>query len=107
MKTKKNKKKASVGLKNIQSLVPKNLDINKVNPLNFIENTKKKLGNYYNDLKKEREKQKERLEKKLKLDEKKEEQRQKREAQKEKLNKIREEKRQILIQQKLIIENPM
>ena len=45
MKAKKNKKKINIGLKNIQSLVSKNLDINKINPVNFIENTKNKLGN--------------------------------------------------------------
>ena len=39
-------KKKSVSLKNIQSLVPKNLNLNKlkVNPLNVIENTKSKIG---------------------------------------------------------------
>ena len=65
-------KKKSVSLKNIQSLVPKNLNLNKlkVNPLNVIENTKSKIGNFYNNIKIEREKEKKRLEKKHKKDEK-------------------------------------
>ena len=96
MSTKKNKKKIDIGLKKIQSLVKKNLDINKINPANFIENTKSKLGNYYYNLKKEREKEKKRLEKKIKLDRKKEEQQQKKQAQKEKLNKI-----QLLVNKKI------
>ncbi len=94
-------------IKNIQSLVTKNLDLTKikVSPLNVIQETKDKIGNFYTNLKKEREKEKKRLEKKRKLNEQKELQRQKKQAQKDKLDKIKEEKRQILAQQKLIIEN--
>ena len=59
-------KKKIIDLKNIQSLVPKNLKLNKfkVNPVNVIEGTKNKIGNFYINLKKEREKEKLRLEKK-------------------------------------------
>ena len=57
-----------MGLKNIQSLVPKNLNLKKfkVNPVDVIEDTKNKIGNFYSNLKKEREKEKIRLEKKKK-----------------------------------------
>ena len=76
----------------------------KINPSNIIEDTKSKIGNYYINLKQEREKEKKLLEKKRKLDEKKELQKQKRQAQRERLEKIKDEKRQILAQQKLIID---
>ena len=74
MSLKKSKKKNNKGLKNIQSLIPKkiNLDKIKVNPLSVIEETKNKLGNFYSNLKKEREKEKQRLENKNRQDKKKE-----------------------------------
>ena len=66
MSQKKLIKKRNIGLKNIQSLVQKNLKLNKLklNPVNVIEDTKIKIGNFYSNLKKEREKEKIRLEKK-------------------------------------------
>jgi len=72
MSLKKGKKKNTKGLKDIQSLIPKKIKLNKikVNPLSVIEETKNKLGNFYSNLKKEREKEKQRLEKKRDLDEK-------------------------------------
>ncbi len=105
MRIKKKNKKKNVDLENIQSLLTKNLDIDKLNPVKILQNTKKKFGSAYTKFQKDREKEKIRLEKKRKLDEKKEEKKLKRQAQKEKLDKIKEEKRQILAQQKLIIEN--
>ena len=102
MSSKKKPRKSSVGLKNIKSLVPKNINLKKfkVNPIDVIEDTKNKIGNFYSNLKKEIEKEKIRLEKKRKQEDLKELQRQKRQVQKEKLDKIRDEKRQILNQQK-------
>ena len=52
---KKIKKKRNIGLRNVQSIVPKNIDLTKINPFNFVENTKNKLENYYTNLKKEKE----------------------------------------------------
>ena len=74
MSPKKITKKKNMGFKNIQSLVPKELKLNKlkVNPLNVIEGTKNKIGNFYTNLKKEREKERRRLEKNKKHEEKKE-----------------------------------
>ena len=101
------KRKRNIGLKNIQSLLPKklNLDKFKVNPVGVIEDTKNKIGNFYSNLKKEKEKEKRRLENKRKLDEKRELQKQKKQAQKDRLDKIKEEKLQIQLQQRLIIDN--
>ncbi len=58
MSVKKSKQKKTKGLDNIQSLIPKKIKLNKikVNPLSVIEETKNKLGNFYSNLKKEREK---------------------------------------------------
>ena len=96
--SKKNRKK--VGIKNINSFIPKNLNLNKlkVNPVNAFEGAKNKISNFYNNLKKEKEKEKIRLEKKRKLDEKKDLIRKKKQAEKERLDKIKEEKKQILAQ---------
>ena len=107
MTAKKVRGKKIPSIKNINSLVSKNLNLNKlkVNPVSVIEDTKNKIGNFYSNLKKERAKEKKRLEKKRLLDEKREIVREKKQAQKEKLDKIREEKRQIQAQQRLIIEN--
>ena len=60
MSPKKIEKKKILSLKNFQSIVTKNLTLNKfkVNPTNVIEGTKNKIGNFYNNLKKEREKKK-------------------------------------------------
>ena len=86
-------KKKNTGLKKLQSIVPKNLNLRKfkVNPTNVIEETKNKIGNFYTKLKLEREKEKKRQEKKRKNDEKRELLNQKRQAQKERLQKIRED----------------
>ena len=61
-------KKKSSNLRNIQNLVPKKLKLKKikVNPIGVIEDTKKKIGNFYDNFKKEREKEKLRLRKKKK-----------------------------------------
>ena len=50
---KKNLKK----LKGLESIVKKKIKI-KANPLNIIDETKDKIGNFYSNLKKEREKEK-------------------------------------------------
>ena len=46
MSPKKIKKKRNSGLKNAKSIIPKNIDLTKINPFNFVENTKNKLENY-------------------------------------------------------------
>ena len=56
--------KKNLNLKSIQSLVPKDLNLNKFNPTNVIEGTKNKIENFYSNLKKEREKEKKNLKKK-------------------------------------------
>ena len=68
MGSKKTDKKKFSKLRNIQTLIPQNLKLEKlkVNPVNVIEKTKNKIGNFYNKLKEEREKEKKRLEKKRK-----------------------------------------
>ena len=45
--------KKKIGLKKIEALVPKNLRLNKlkINPLEVIEDTKNKIGNFYVNLK--------------------------------------------------------
>ena len=103
MNTKKRKK--VINLKKFQYLVQKklNLDKFKINPVNVIDDTKKKIGSFYTNLKKERAKEKKRLENIKKIEEKREVQRQKKQEQKERLNKIKEEKRQILAQKKLLL----
>ena len=53
-----------MGIKNIKSIVPENLNKIKVNPFNVIDNAKDKINNFYTNLKKQREKEKKRLEKK-------------------------------------------
>ena len=60
MSPKKIEKKKKLNLKNIKSLMPKNLNLDnfKVNPTRVIEKTKDKIENYYYDLKRKREKQK-------------------------------------------------
>ena len=91
-----NKKKFK---KNIQN----NLKILKSLPNNIIDETKDKIGNFYQTFKKNREKRKLRIEKEKKIQEKKEIQQQKKQALKEKINKAKEEKLQILAQKRLII----
>ena len=88
MSPKKIEKKRNQGLKSLQSFVSKDLNLKKfkVNPTNVIENTKSKIGNFYSNLKKEREKEKRRLENKRIIDEKKELERQKKQAQKDSFN---------------------
>ena len=77
-------RKKNMGFRDFKFLVPKNLISKKftVNPSNLIEDTKNKIGNFYKNLKKEREKEKKRLEYKRKLDEKKELQKQKKKLKK-------------------------
>ena len=74
MSPKKLTKKKNLGFENIQSLIPKKISLKKfkINPTEVIEGTKNKIGNFYLNLKKEREKEKKRLENKRKLHEKKE-----------------------------------
>ena len=67
MSPKKLEKKKNSGFKDISSLIQKNFT--KIKPSKIIGSTKNKLENYYNKLKKDREKEKIRLEKKRKLDE--------------------------------------
>mgnify|MGYP001288645358 CR=1 FL=1 len=97
----------SEGLKKIKNLFSKNLNLNKlkINPSQVIDNTKNKIEKYYLKKRKEKEINKKRLEKQKKIEEKKELQKQKKQEEKERLDKIKEEKRQILLQQKLIIDN--
>ena len=96
------KKGKKISVKKIKTFNPKNLNINisKLNPANAIDGAKIKISNFYSNLKKNREKEKIRLEKKRKLDEKKELQNKKKEAQKERLEKLRQEKKEILTQKK-------
>ena len=95
MRPKKIVRKKIMGFIDIKSLVQKNLISNKftVNPSNLIEGTKNKIGNFYKNLKKEREKEQKRLEQKRKLGEKKELQKKNKQAQKVRLDKIRHEKK--------------
>ena len=83
MSPKKIEKKKNKTLKNIQSLVPKNLDLNKlkINPFEIIDETKEKIGSFYKNLKKKREKEKHRADKK--------ENQRKRKIYKDKKNKLR------------------
>ena len=55
--------KKIMGLKSLKSLVPDNLKLKKIkiNPVNVIEDTKNKIGNFYTNLKKEREKEKKKI----------------------------------------------
>ena len=64
MTSKKLNKKNKV-LKNIQQLFPKNLNLDKykVDPINVIEKTKNKIGNFYVNFKNEREKEKKKIRK--------------------------------------------
>ena len=73
-------------LKKIQSLVKKKSIIKKINiiPTDIVKNTKGKITNFYDTYKKEKEKEKIRLEKKRKSDQKKELILQKKQIQKEK-----------------------
>ena len=66
MSFKKKAEKKIQNLKNIKSLIPKNFNLKKikVSPINLIDETTNKLGNFYQNLKKERAKQKEKLKKK-------------------------------------------
>ena len=60
MSSKKRAKIKNTSLKNIQSLIPKNFSLEKIkiNPVGIIEKTKNKIGNFYNNFQKEREKEK-------------------------------------------------
>ena len=107
MRLKKSFKKNIPKPRGLSSFVQKKLKLPKikVSPKNIIEETKGKIGSFYKNFKKERLKEKKRLEKTKKLEEKKEELRQKKQAQKERIDKIKEEKRKELAQKKLIIDN--
>ena len=72
-----------------------NLKIFESLPERFIDETKNKIGNFYQDIKKNREKRKSRLEKEKKILEKKEIQKQKKQAEKDKMNRAKEEQLQI------------
>ena len=65
--------KKKMGIKNIKTFIPTkiNLDNLKVNPINAIDKAKNKFSSFYNNLKKDREKERKRLEKKRNQDEKK------------------------------------
>ena len=65
MSSKKRAKIKSKSLKNIQSLISKNFSLEKIkiNPIGVIEKTKNKIENFAQDIKKNREKRKLRLEK--------------------------------------------
>ena len=80
-----NKKKVK-NLNKIQLLVNKKINLPKIklNPAKVIEETKSKIGNLYKNIKKQREKEKIRLEKKKELDEKNQYIREKKQAQKKK-----------------------
>ena len=67
MSPKKTIKKKKTVLRNIQSLIPENIKVNVISPIKIIENTKNKIDNYYTTFKKDREKEKKRLEKKKKI----------------------------------------
>ena len=81
MRTKKNKRNKDSGLNKIQSIVPKNLDLAKINPFKVIEDTKNKFGDFYSNLKKEKERENRRLDKK--------ENKKKKEKSKDEKNKIK------------------
>ena len=72
MSVKKTQNKKRKKFKNINLLISNNLKLDKIkiNPFNVIEETKSKIGNLYKNIKKQREKEKIRLEKKKELDEK-------------------------------------
>ena len=74
MSPKKIGKKKITSLKNINSMISKNFNLEKIklNKANVLEGTKNKIGNFYTNLKKEREKAKKRLEKEKKNNKKKE-----------------------------------
>ena len=91
--------------KKVKKKIQNNLKIFKSIPESIIDGTKDKIGNFYQNLKKDREKRKLRIEKEKKIQEKKEIQQQKKQAQKDKINRAKEEELQILAQKKLITEN--
>ena len=66
MSSKKLNIKKTKALKKIKSLVSKNLDLKKikVNPINVIEKTKDKIGNFYSNIKKRERKIKKELKRK-------------------------------------------
>ena len=69
MTPKKVNKIKATGLKNIKLLTVKNLNLEKlkINPINIVEDTKSKIGNYYLNFKNEWEKNKENKKKKKKI----------------------------------------
>jgi len=81
MGSKKIQKRKKTILKNLDTLFPKNLNFNKIkikiNPVEIIDDTKNKIDNFYINFKKEKEKEKKRLEKKRNFNEKRELQKEK------------------------------
>ena len=59
MNSKRKKNKNNLSLKKIKSVIPKNLNLDKLklNPFNIIEDTKNRIGDYYENYKKEKEMQ--------------------------------------------------
>ena len=100
-------KKKSKDNKSIKLDVFPKIDLHKMKLSKIIslEGTKKKIGNFYSNYKKEKEREEIRAEKNRKLDEKRELLRQKKQEQKERLDKLKEEKRQIIAQRKLVTDN--
>ena len=84
MNLKKHTKKKGKNLKNFEFSLKKNLKIDKIkiNPFEVIEDTKNKIGNFYQNLKKQKIKEKKLLERKREAEIKKELEIQKKEAQK-------------------------
>ena len=71
-----------------------------ISPINFLSDTKKKFDYFYTNLKKTREKEKIKLEKKMKIEKIKEERNEEKRIKKEKLDKIREEKNKFKLKRK-------
>ena len=77
--------------KKIKKNTQSNLKIFEFSPGNIIDGVNKNVGNFFQTLKKDREKNKLRREKEKKIQEKKEIQQQKKQAQKDKINRAKEE----------------
>ena len=67
-------KKKRIGLNNFGEIVKKNLDLEKIkiNPVEILQGTKNKIGNFYENIKKEREKERKRSAKRKQIEKKKE-----------------------------------
>ena len=91
--------------KGLKKKTQNNLKIYKFSPDNVINGAKKNIKNFFQNLKKDRERNKLKIEKEKKIQQKKEIQQQKKQPQKDKINRAKEERLQILAQKKLITEN--